>query len=282
MTVTKRDYIFISYSSKDKQFVANLTRLLEEMFVKYWKAPDMIPTGSSYAKEIPKAIKACKVFLLILSANSQNSIWVEKEVDCAIYYGKEIIPLVIDEEPLSDMYRFYLNNVQMLNYFENPSQAIELLKFRLYERFQEAVDVSEPMSRQIMKTDQKPARKKAVPRKTEEVIIDESDEIENGINEANQDIKSYRENRSLELMSNRVPKVCCYCGGNLTRVGIGTFVCDSCGKENLDDFQKVREFLEKHGPCNAITIQKNTGVSRQLINELLAGDYLEIRHHKKI
>ena len=71
--------VFISYSSKDGQFVQNLATCLKELNITYFKAPETIPVGSNYAREIPRAIKECGVFLLVLSKNSQDSIWVEKD-----------------------------------------------------------------------------------------------------------------------------------------------------------------------------------------------------------
>ncbi len=107
-----KDYVFISYSSTDSGYVQQLVDVLKECQIAYWKAPEMIPAGSNYAKEIPKAIRDCSVFLLVLSGTSQNSIWVEKEVDAAICNHKQIIPVKIDDTSLNDMFRFYLNNVQ--------------------------------------------------------------------------------------------------------------------------------------------------------------------------
>ena len=55
----QKDYAFISYSSKDEAFVANLTEILKSCQISYWKAPEMLPAGTNYAREIPKAIQEC-------------------------------------------------------------------------------------------------------------------------------------------------------------------------------------------------------------------------------
>lgn len=102
-----RKSVFISYSSKDRAFVDRIVRKLEEMGIYCWQAPEHIPAGSSYAKEIPKAIRECEVFLLFLSERSQDSIWVEKETDSAISERKNIIPFQIDDAPLNETFRFY-------------------------------------------------------------------------------------------------------------------------------------------------------------------------------
>ena len=123
--------VFISYSSKDERYIKKMTQMLEKMGISYWIAPDMIPAGSNYAREIPKAIRDCEIFLLVLSQASQQSIWVEKEIDSAIYYRKTIVPFQIDDSVMTDMFRFYLNNVQTIRCANRPKEAIEELKHRL-------------------------------------------------------------------------------------------------------------------------------------------------------
>ena len=125
MDVTEEKSVFISYCSKDERYIRKMTQMLDKMGISYWIAPDMIPAGSNYAREIPGAIQCCEVFLLVLSKNSQQSIWVEKEIDSAINYRKTIVPFQIDDEPLTDMFRFYLNNVQTIYCVNRPKDAIE-------------------------------------------------------------------------------------------------------------------------------------------------------------
>ena len=122
--------VFISYSSRDSEFVKRIIKQLDQIGVSYWKAPEMIPAGSSYAREIPKAIQQCSLFLLVLSPTSQDSIWVEKEIDNAICNRKTIIPFEIREVVLNDTFRFYLNNVQMISFAHNPEGAFDDLRIR--------------------------------------------------------------------------------------------------------------------------------------------------------
>ena len=142
--MAKKPYVFISYSSKDELAVERLTEIMEEMNVAYWKAPQMIPAGSNYAREIPRAISECEVFLLVLSKRAQESIWVEKEIDSAVCNRKNIIPFQIDEAPLNEMFRFYLNNVQTISYYRRQEQAIAQLKTQLQRLFGLEVVESEP------------------------------------------------------------------------------------------------------------------------------------------
>ena len=65
-------------------------------------APACIPGGSSYAVEIPQAIRECKVFVLILSEKSQLSKWVPRELDQAINAGKTVMPFMLENCSLKD------------------------------------------------------------------------------------------------------------------------------------------------------------------------------------
>ena len=64
--------VFISYSSKDSKIVEKIVAMLKEAGISYWKAPEMIPAGSNYAREIPRAIAQCQVFLLVISSYSRG------------------------------------------------------------------------------------------------------------------------------------------------------------------------------------------------------------------
>ena len=100
--------IFISYSSRDSEDVKKVIEVLERENMSYWKAPDMIPVGSNYAKEIPQVISGCEVFLLLISKYSQQSIWVEKEIDFAVNNRKTIVPLNIDGCEMKEMFNSIL------------------------------------------------------------------------------------------------------------------------------------------------------------------------------
>ena len=120
-------YVFVSYSSKDREEVGRLIDEMRRWHIPYWVAPDCILPGSNYAKEIPAAIKNCTVFIPIISANSQESIWVEKEIDMAVSAKKTIFPLQVDSSDLNDMYKFYLNNVQIVSGLDSMDAGIEIL-----------------------------------------------------------------------------------------------------------------------------------------------------------
>lgn len=83
-----------------------------------------IPGGSSYAVEIPRAIKDCKVFVVVLSERTQTSKWVPRELDQAINENKIIMPFMVENCRLKDDFNFYLTNVQRYNAYESKAETI--------------------------------------------------------------------------------------------------------------------------------------------------------------
>ena len=54
----------------------------------------------------------------------------------------------------------------------------------------------------------------------------------------------------------------CECGGKYSYKGLGFYVCDGCGKEYLNEYAKVREFIDVYGTNYSILeISERTGVS---------------------
>ncbi len=116
--------VFISYKSNEFDKANWVRTTLENNGISCWMAPMSIPGGSSYAEEIPIAIRQANVFVLILSSESQASKWVARELDLAINLGKTIMPFVIENCALKDDFNFYLTNVQRYSAYENKAEAI--------------------------------------------------------------------------------------------------------------------------------------------------------------
>lgn len=268
MVVAMNKSVFISYSSKDERYIKKMTQMLEKMGITYWIAPDMIPAGSNYAREIPSAIQNCDIFLLVLSKASQQSIWVEKEIDSAIYYRKTIVPFQIDDSPMTDMFRFYLNNVQTIYCANRPKDAIEELKQRLRTLLKLTAE-------SIHNPGGKKDRGESSTSK-EETTEGRDSENKDAPTEQESEIAIARRRRESFLRSSGIPTACGYCGGDLEKISRGVYRCKKCGRENYDYFQTVRNFLRKYGAKPAIIIERETGVPRQVIEQFVSDEYLEI------
>ncbi len=120
----KKD-VFISYKSEEFDEASWVKSTLEHNGISCWMAPMSIPGGSSYAVEIPAAIRQCEVFVLILSEQSQLSKWVPRELDQAINEAKVIMPFMLENCQLKDDFNFYLTNVQRYEAYKSKSKTIE-------------------------------------------------------------------------------------------------------------------------------------------------------------
>ena len=100
--------VFISYSSKQKDIADAICQVLEEHDIRCWIAPRDIPIGAKYAAVITRAIKECKLAVLLFSELSAVSPWVESEINIAFSNRKPILPYKVDNANLSDYDEFYL------------------------------------------------------------------------------------------------------------------------------------------------------------------------------
>lgn len=106
-------YAFISYSTKNQSSADAMHTLLAKHGIKTWMAPYDIPVGSKYAMVINRAVKECSCFILLLTNDSQNSVWVAKEVERAINYRKPLIPLQLEDVVLNDEFELYISSDQI-------------------------------------------------------------------------------------------------------------------------------------------------------------------------
>ncbi len=123
--------VFISYSTIDTVNAETVRNILEKNGLSCWMAPRDIPGGSNYTKEIPIAIRNCKVFVLILSKNAQSSQWVLKELDSAVNCGKVILPFMLEECILNDEFNFLLTGTQRYAAYQKKAEALETLISRI-------------------------------------------------------------------------------------------------------------------------------------------------------
>jgi hypothetical protein len=117
--------VFISYSRKDLPFVETLVSDLKDMGMDVWYDLSGLEGGSRWGVEIRKAIKNSDYVIVVLSPDSVESEWVEREYLFSSNEKKKILPILYREceLPLS-----FLN----LNYVdargENYSRNIEKIK----------------------------------------------------------------------------------------------------------------------------------------------------------
>ena len=77
------------------------------------------------------------------------------------------------------------------------------------------------------------------------------------------------DNNRLREMNNK-SRSCQVCGGRLIASVAGGFICSVCGREEQDDYGKVWDYISEYGPSSIYVIHVATGVSEEVIEELLS------------
>jgi hypothetical protein len=114
------NFLFASYSHKDKIQVYPIIDNLNNMGVKIWY-DEGIPIRQSWRKTISEAIDKCKGFLVFLSQNSVESEDVLNEITYALEVNKrskvEIYPVYLEETALPGELLLAIGRIQALRKF---------------------------------------------------------------------------------------------------------------------------------------------------------------------
>jgi uncharacterized protein YjbI with pentapeptide repeats len=94
---------FISHSTKDKKFIECLYKDLRKAGIRCWLSTNELRTGDRIRDNLDKAIRAYDKLIVVLSKNSVESDWVEKEVETAFEEERKkkktlLFPIRLDDE----------------------------------------------------------------------------------------------------------------------------------------------------------------------------------------
>ncbi len=78
------------------------------------------------------------------------------------------------------------------------------------------------------------------------------------------------------------PRKCPTCKELMKFKGLGEYVCEQCGYCELDDYGKVRNYIETHRGANAMEIERETGVSQKAIRYMLRDERIEVSRESKV
>lgn len=113
--------IFISYSRQDADIVKKVSEELMSAGYSVWIDKDGIESGDAFKSVIVKAIESCNTIVYFSSYSSNKSYWTTKEISVAIYEGKNIIPIRLDNSKYNSEIKFDLIN---LDYIDMSDQSL--------------------------------------------------------------------------------------------------------------------------------------------------------------
>ena len=125
--------IFISYSRKDLDLVNQIkAEISQSTGNRFWMDLDGIEAGSpSFTKNLADAINHCKVFLFMLSVNSQSSPYALRELNYAVVKQKQlglhVVIINIDNCQLNDEFILYCGMTDIILWTNTP-QRNKLIK----------------------------------------------------------------------------------------------------------------------------------------------------------
>lgn len=132
---TKQPYVFISYSSKNSAEAEAVRDLLNRNGLQNWMAPHDIPAGAKYAHIIDEAIENCACVLLLLTKEAQDSDHIDREMERAVSYKREIIPMRLDHCALNSGFRYYIGSCQIIDVavFDEANAEMQTIIQRLHQ-----------------------------------------------------------------------------------------------------------------------------------------------------
>jgi hypothetical protein len=107
-------HVFVSHSHKDSATAQSVVAALEARGISCWVAPRDVDPGGSYAESILNAIEGASCFVLIYSEHSNVSSHVLREVERALKFGVNIVPVRFDDSTPSKSLDYLLATVHWL------------------------------------------------------------------------------------------------------------------------------------------------------------------------
>lgn len=117
--------LFISHANEDEAVVSRIVSYLETKGAPCWISSRDIPPRAIYADAITEAMQAASACVVIVSAASNGSKAVKRELELASHYDKPFIPIRIDAtEPAAGL-DYYLRNTQWVDYGGDGEPALD-------------------------------------------------------------------------------------------------------------------------------------------------------------
>jgi len=102
--------IFVSYSSKDQEFVNRLFLRLKQSGHPAWLNTESIPKGEHWHDEMVKGLRETDLLILVVSEHAMASKWVTEEWKAFLRTEKKIIPVLLRECKVPQA----LNKIEMI------------------------------------------------------------------------------------------------------------------------------------------------------------------------
>jgi len=117
--------VFISYSSKDRQFATALKQHLTDLGVSCWIDQEGIGAGEDWTNKIGEALRQVYVLVLVYSSNSINSDNVQDELAMAAKRKLAIVPVRIEDIEPSAFFEMRLARYNWIDIFDMQQSRLK-------------------------------------------------------------------------------------------------------------------------------------------------------------
>ncbi|MFQ5517683.1 MAG: toll/interleukin-1 receptor domain-containing protein [Acidimicrobiia bacterium] len=132
--------VFLCHASEDRATAEAIVAALENAGVGCWIAPRDVAPGTDYAQAIIAGLSSSRMLVLVLSAASNDSPHVRREVERAVSRDLVILPVRVEEISPSRSLEYYISDTQ---WFEAPGGDIAGHAHRLVETVQRRLTLGE-------------------------------------------------------------------------------------------------------------------------------------------
>jgi hypothetical protein len=117
--------VFISYSTKDFPLVERVRQVLTLPNVDVFVAEYSVTPGTNLNLEILNHLRSCDLFVLLWTANSRASEYVQQEIGVARGAARNILPVVLGERLELPA---FISDMKYLPAYRNPTEAMQWLR----------------------------------------------------------------------------------------------------------------------------------------------------------
>ncbi len=122
-----RPDVFISHSSEDRKVALRLKNILTNRDIRCWMAPDDIPTGKKFTQAIFDAIISSRIFVLLLSSNSNASGHVDNEMSIAFDHKATLMVCRLEDVEPSGHIDYFVHALHRIDAFAGSEKDLKKL-----------------------------------------------------------------------------------------------------------------------------------------------------------
>lgn len=122
--------VFISYNQGDREFAHKLATALEQFPVNVLIDTHELRVGDNINERINELVSNSTYFIFIISKESMQSKWANKELEKAIAMKKKVLPVITDPIEPPDI----LKGIVYANFTDSFDEGIEQLRLTLKDK----------------------------------------------------------------------------------------------------------------------------------------------------